>query len=335
MPRKPKDHFAPLRPIVQQLGRLTHDELRDLVDMLQADRAAQDWDIPKRYGLSPVEPNKGHPTIIYGGWQYRENPPLFTRESRAEFQATYAAIKEAAPEAQLLLEDVAIQLHHALAPIKERKLRDNSPTAEGSLEVKYIPHYVLNRDTGEREKRLSGPYLYFRYWTTGGDLNKRKRRQKNEYIGVQPLALLYDKTPIGSDERRALEDRIIAAYKAYTIDDLMDELGLKDKVQTVGFLPDYRTEPNRKAYHEATLTLTDKQRDVLATYAVGLNYSADYRDGIQARKIARQLADLDLLREVTGYVDHRKHNWRLTQYGLKTIQRDERLQVLIKVKLGE
>ena len=69
-----------------------------------------------------------------------------------------------------------------------------------------------------------GPYLYYRYWVTGGDKNKSKRHLKNKYLGYKQLATIYDDTKPYSDKRRELESRIIAAMVAEELDELTEEL---------------------------------------------------------------------------------------------------------------
>jgi hypothetical protein len=251
MPRRTKDHFAPLRPIVQQLGRLTHDELRDLVDMLQANRAVQDRDIPKRYGLPPVDPEKGHFTILNGGWQYRDDPPHYTHAARVEFRQTYAAIQGLHPDARLLIEDMANELRRALQPVPELLVRqDGSKLAVGTLQTKYIYRKKYDRDLNEVVKVPYGPFLYYRYWTSSGDHDRRKTRMANEYIGKTTLALMFDSTPPGSEERAALQARIIAAHKAGTIEALMLELGLGFGEEAKAELGNADTIPNQPPEEE-------------------------------------------------------------------------------------
>lgn len=363
MTRKRPDPFLPVRAVIRQLSHLTHDELRDLADMLIAD-AAFDADeprhIPQRHGLPPVDPEGGHTFILRGGWQYRDDPPLYTPPARDELHDAYESAEALRPEARALVADVAKLLRDSVAPVAERRITaDGTPLAEGTIQAKIIRRKVVDPDTGEIEIRPFGPYLYYRYWVSGGDSDKRGRRLKNKYIGRQALAQHFARTPAGSDERRELEARIIEAFKAGTVDRLMLDMGLiPDEPVPVGgelghidtvpntppdadddtaapasaLLPDYVPAPTRKQPPQF-FAMTDVRRDVLAAYAAGQNYAADYAEGIQKRKIARELAEAGLLAEVTGYVDHKKHNWRLTEAGLKLIRRDTDLQQRIVRRL--
>lgn len=222
MPRPKHNPYAELRPIVALLADLTHDELRDLADMLQSAMAKTAEELPLRKGLPPVG------LILSGGWQYRDNPPLYTAPARRELKDAYEAAYDLNNNATWLIVDFARVLCDALAPIKDRKQHDNQPTARGSIEAKYIPRWV-SVDDGQPEQRLYGPYLYYRYLATGGDKDKKKKRQKNQYIGAPSLAVLYLATEPGSTERRELEALIIAAHKAGTIEALTKQLVLEDK----------------------------------------------------------------------------------------------------------
>lgn len=225
MPKKP-DPYALLRPIVAQLTRLTHDELTDLYDMLAADSVTDSRLLPKRHGKPPVNPADGHSLILYGGWQ--RTPTDITEPARPELRSTYEAIKPLSIEARALIGDMVQALAQANAPVEKRRRKSSGETsARGSIEARYINRNVLNLDTGEVERRAFGPYLYYRYWATGGDHNRRGKRLRNEYIGRQTLAVMFAATEPGSQERRDLEDKIIAARKAGTLDTLMLELGLK------------------------------------------------------------------------------------------------------------
>lgn len=227
MPRPKKDHFAPLRPIVQMLSRLTHDEARDLADMLQAD--IEPDRIPSRKGLPPLDVERGHPLILEGGWQYRDNPPFYTKPARRELRSAYQSASLLSPEAQWLIIDIARALQIALAPVEKRRRRgDGTPIAEGHIETKIIYRKVWNNDTQEVEKRPYGPYLYYRYWASAGDADRRRETWRSEYIGAQALALLFDQTDAGSEARRELERRIIQAHKTGTIEALTKALGVGD-----------------------------------------------------------------------------------------------------------
>lgn len=357
MTKKPPDRFAPVRAVISQLATLDHDELRDLADMLTADAAADARHIPPRHGIPPLDPDSGHTLILFGGWQYRDDPPRYTRAARPELQQAYDSADTLPPEARALIAQVARLLQNALAPIAERRRdMDGTPIATGNIQAKIIRRKVLDMDTGEIQIKPFGPYLYYRYLVSGGDADKRGRRLKNRYIGRQALAQMFDRTPAGSEERRDLERRIIAAFKAGTLDTLMMEMGLQpgepdsaalgtaeklpnpqheagddnppEPPNAAGvspFLPDYQPVKNHRA-PDSRFELTGVRRDVLAAYAAGLNYPADYADGIQKRKVARALAKAGLLAEITGRTDHRKHAWKLTEAGLKLIRADEDLQ---------
>lgn len=228
MPKPKPDPYAALRPIVAQLATLTHDELTDLCDMLRADAVTDSRLLPKRHGKPPVSPADNHTLILYGGWQYRRDPEAYTQPARVELQRAYADTRAQPPEARALIGDVAEALYRAHAPIEGRR-RDatGQAIAGGNIQARYIYRNVLNRDTLEVERRAFGPYLYYRYWTTGGNHDKRGKRLASQYIGRQTFAAMFDATEPGSAERRDLEARIIEAHRAGTLDDLMLELGLQ------------------------------------------------------------------------------------------------------------
>lgn len=353
MPQK-HNPFAPVRAVIHLLASLTHDEHRDLADMLTAD-AASDWrGIPPRHGLPPLDPERGHALILDGGWQYRDDPPLYTPPARRELHDAYEATEALPPEARALVADVARQIQRALAPVAERRTaQDGTPLAAGTIQAKIIRRKVLNLDTGETEIKSFGPYLYYRYWQSGGNADKRGKRLKNKYIGRQALAQHFDNTPPGSAERRELESRIIAAMHAGTLDTLMLDMGLQpaDAAGNVlgndlespntpretddtlpPFLPDYVPARSRKQT-PPHFELSDERRDVLAAIAAGLTDSPEHQTGIRRRKIARVLTEAGLLAEVTGEVNHRKHAWRLTEAGLKLIRSDDDLQRRVKHRL--
>src|SRR5688572_23181382 len=99
MTQKPPDPYAPVRAVLHHLAGLTHDELRDLADMLLADDADDPRRIPPRHGLPPLNPQDGHHLILYGGWQYRDEPPLFTSPARTELVDAYESTDDLPPEA--------------------------------------------------------------------------------------------------------------------------------------------------------------------------------------------------------------------------------------------
>lgn len=345
MSQKKPDAFAPVLAVLPELARLTHDELRDLADMLTADLATDPTDhLPARHGLPPVNPADGHSLILHGGWKYRDNPPLYTGAARIELQQAYERADDLPGEARALIRDVARMLQNALAPIGERRRDDTGqPLARGNIQTKIIRRKVLNIDTGEIEVKAFGSYLYYRYHASGGDADRQGKRLKNKYIGLPALAQLFDRTPAGSAERRALEARIITAMNAGTLDTLMIELGLSGTLPKAEsdtgtdtppdapnaaagvFLPDYAPAPTRKQ-PPLHFELSDERREVLAVIAAGLNYAPDHQAGIHGRKIARVLTDTGYLAEVTGESNHRRHRWKLTAAGLSLIRADEDLQ---------
>jgi hypothetical protein len=361
MSKKREDVFAPVRNFLPQLSRLTHDELRDLRDMLIADAAENVRGYPHRHGLPPVFPDDGHALILHGGWKYRDEPPLYTRAARQELHEAYEAAGELSPEAQALIVDIVAFGQRALAPVEKRKrTADGTPLAKGTIHAKIIRRKIVDPDTGEVEIKPFGPYLYYRSWVTGGDADKRGKRLKDKYIGLPGLAQRFDATAPGSDERRELEARIIEAHQAGTLQALMIDMGLQRVIPPAGELPHIDELGNSAAEVDAHtpavnspspvflanyvpasarkkrpqfFALTEIRREVLAVYAAGMNYAADNVQGIERRKIARQLVEAGLLAEVTGYTDHRKHNWRLTEAGLYLIRGDDDLQQRISQKL--
>ena len=103
------------------------------------------------------------------------------------------------------------------------------------------------------------------------------------------------------------------------------------------FLPEYKAEQEhirfvvRRLADEVELSmLSDERRYVLAMIAAGLHPTPDHKKGIQQRKIARVLMAAGLLAEVTGYTDHRKHAWKLTEAGLRLVRSDKDLRYRVK-----
>lgn len=98
-------------------------------------------------------------------------------------------------------------LRSALMPVPNRKrLPDTQqPMARGTFQVKTVRKYR---------------YLYFRYATTGGGIDKTQKRFKSRYLGLPELAAIVDETEPKSPERAALMEQMTIAYEQDGIDGL-------------------------------------------------------------------------------------------------------------------
>jgi hypothetical protein len=181
------------------INNLTQDELTDLIDTLDALAGVK--------GVGQRRKGKTSLTRLISGPELTYVLALSGSLSDSE-QATLRATALALREASLLTEKQAMR--HPV--ITSQKLRTRM--------IKYT-----HKDPITQADQLGarGPYLYYRAWTIG-DHPRRGKRFTNRYLGYKALAILYESTEPDSAERRELEQRIINAYHAGTLDNLEREL---------------------------------------------------------------------------------------------------------------
>lgn len=161
---------------------------------------------------------KGRTTLFFvtGRWELQlVDPRMYTRAS--DLQTALAVVRNIYDEKTLkLLIDTASVMRDNVAPRAFiRRQVDGTPLAQGTIQVKT----VNNRR-----------YMYYRYWVSGGGRDKRQKRFKSFYIGMNKFTFIYDELPVHSAERREVEARIIAEYELVK---LLDPVERKKRIDAL------------------------------------------------------------------------------------------------------